>query len=99
MSIIRFEDGYYGQVLIGNTATYLGKQSEPTKTHRWTCYVKGRRAVQWCVRDRKDLFAAQLLARTVALSGVADADIYKWVSSVVFELHSSFAQPRRGSSL
>lgn len=61
MSIIRFEDGYYGQVLIGNTATYLGKQSEPTKTHRWTCFVKGRRAVRCVCEIEKDLFAAQLL--------------------------------------
>lgn len=42
MSIFRLEDeSFYGQVVVGNIAKYQGKTAEPTKTHRWTCYVRG----------------------------------------------------------
>lgn len=37
------ESGYYGQVLVGNSAQYLGKKAAAEQTHEWTCYVRGVR--------------------------------------------------------
>jgi hypothetical protein len=35
--------GYYGQVVVGNSAQYLGKKAAAQQTHEWTCYVRGVR--------------------------------------------------------
>ena len=97
--------GYYGQVVIGNVSTFLGKNAESTKAHKWTCYVKG---VSFgclalcfkyrCRRERQNatsVFFVLIHAYKTYL-GLNDVDISKWVSNVVFELHSSFDPPSRG---
>jgi YEATS domain-containing protein 4 len=51
--IIKTANGFYGQVVVGNSARFLGKKAAPEKTHEWTCYLRGVRGVDvsaWVAR-------------------------------------------------
>ena len=41
--IFKTANGFYGQVVVGNSAKFLGKKAQPEQTHEWTCYLRGVR--------------------------------------------------------
>lgn len=57
-------------IAYGSIASYLGRKSEETKTHRWTIYLRG----------------------------IENEDLSYMISKVEIHLHSSFANPVRGTS-
>jgi hypothetical protein len=95
MSIKRLDDGsrgYYGQVVIGNRADYLGKaRAQPTETHKWCCYLRGFCFV-FCI-----VVISILCPLTKSFTKGVNGLAIPWVSKVVFDLHPSFAQPRRST--
>lgn len=51
--IIKTANGFFGQVVVGNSAKFLGKKALPEQTHEWTCYLRGVRGVDvsaWVAR-------------------------------------------------
>ena len=47
------DGGFFGQIVIGNTAKFLGKRATETATHEWVCYVEGKNGAdisKWVAR-------------------------------------------------